>query len=509
MGYGIDTMKNLMIQKFEFFDTYETWLLNRSIWQGMSVLGVLPAVTDLLIALESGTNKGFLTQHDLSKFPVVSEMLQCFLEKVDDESCVKGVESMETYKWLYNVLILNLYVLVVESLQSCYIDEDVEGGLKSCERDLFERLDPSIRLYLVKRGISIKENVYVGFDTEFTKIGLCTNRIVSSQLAVSSKIYLKVPRLDVYKLAKVDEQTNKLILLTKSSSGLKYSKVESSIQSCIVQLRQLKFGGYDNSMKILTECLCLIKGVSYKENEDSVMFGFPRTSIQPYIKLGSDFSLSEMMQVSASIATPQLQQMDEIVKDLFVDIKNKGFSLANGRDKLLELIYAGYQGYSLIQDLANVSENVLPYYTDTSLVNAKGKNEKSLSRSYLYLPERVSVTKKRVYTVIAHLTPADFSLLNDFDVYKEELSIVNGSYVTIGKPIKVGERCVHVRDTMLLAPGLSKSLDSIGKLYNTGFNKIKISTDDLENMHLYLEREKDNFIDYAIRDAVISLVHAT
>lgn len=167
-------------------------------------------------------------------------------------------------------------------------------------------------------------------------------------------------------------------------------------------------------------------------------------------------------------------------------------------------IHAEFSNYTALEYLSAESSEVLPL-TPVTIVE---ECEKALSRYYITVPERVSVTRKRVYVVIAHLTPADFSLLSDFNEIKEELSIVNGSFVTLGKPIKYNGRSVHVRDTMLLAPGSSKSLASIGKLYEVSKNKIKISQEDLENMQLFLNRDREGFIAYAVRDAVISLIHA-
>lgn len=62
---------------------------------------------------------------------------------------------------------------------------------------------------------------------------------------------------------------------------------------------------------------------------------------------------------------------------------------------------------------------------------------------------------------------------------------------------------------MLLAPGASKNLASIGKLYGEDFNKLKIGQLELEDMKGFLLRDKDRFIKYALRDAVISLIHAS
>ena len=375
---------------------------------------------------------------------------------------------------------------------------------------MYSRLDPSIRMYLTKKGISVKECVNIGFDTEFTKSSYELNRLVSSQLAVSTKTYIQIPRCEGYRLSRVDEVSNKLTFLPTTSSSLNYAKIELSLQSCVTKIRALKYEKYDLNMMILGESLKIIKGINYFDQDDFTVYSLPRSSIQPYIKLSDSFSYAELIKVASLIASPTLHTRDELIKDLLREISDKSFNLDLGKDKLLESIYSVFSEYVVFEELSKLSDKVLPYLNSEELNVDSVKREKSLRRSYLYLPSKVSVTTKRVYTIIAHLTQADFSLLTDFDSIKEELSIVNGSFVTLGKPVKNDdERCVHVRDTMLLAPGLNKSLDSIGKLYNTGFEKVKISNDDLENMHLFLERAKEEFITYAVRDAVISLVHAS
>jgi hypothetical protein len=195
---------------------------------------------------------------------------------------VSGVDSMESYKWLYNLIILNLYLFCVVSLQRPeLIEEDVLIDFKTREKELFERLDPSIRWYLVKRGVTIKESVNVGFDTEFTRSGVEMNRIVSSQLAISCKTYIQIPRFERYKLSRLDELSNKLVKLKKGSDSFNYNKVEVSIQHCIGKIRLVKYGNYDSSQLILVECFKIVNGVSYFEDDEYTIFGFPRTSIQP------------------------------------------------------------------------------------------------------------------------------------------------------------------------------------------------------------------------------------
>ena len=60
----------------------------------------------------------------------------------------------------------------------------------------------------------------------------------------------------------------------------------------------------------------------------------------------------------------------------------------------------------------------------------------------------------------------------------------------------------------MLAPGGNKSLDSLGKLYGEGFGKIKLTTDELSNMDKTLEKDPERFKQYAVQDAVITLIHA-
>jgi len=124
--------------------------------------------------------------------------------------------------------------------------------------------------------------------------------------------------------------------------------------------------------------------------------------------------------------------------------------------------------------------------------------------------------------------------MSDFDSLKEELTIVNKSFVTLGKPIVIGNTNVIIRDTMLLAPQGNRSLKSIGALYDfkkvdiakelseeqkekftknlTKEQKEKINLDQYikqEYMDLLLKENKEKFEEYAIKDAIIPLIHAS
>jgi len=66
-------------------------------------------------------------------------------------------------------------------------------------------------------------------------------------------------------------------------------------------------------------------------------------------------------------------------------------------------------------------------------------------------------------------------MLSDFGDFKQLLSIVNKSFVTVNKPLKIYESRVFIRDTILLAPTGMGSLDQIGSIYKLEVDYKKLS----------------------------------
>jgi hypothetical protein len=101
-------------------------------------------------------------------------------------------------------------------------------------------------------------------------------------------------------------------------------------------------------------------------------------------------------------------------------------------------------------------------------------------------------------------------MLEDFPLFKSELNIVGKSFVTLGKPLKIEGVNLYIRDTSLLAPSNSKSLASIGKLYESegGFRKIVIPQAYKDKMSDFLMNDKSGFEEYARIDAIIALKHS-
>jgi len=206
---------------------------------------------------------------------------------------------------------------------------------------------------------------------------------------------------------------------------------------------------------------------------------------------------------------------------LLTDICRRDLTVKAGKDLLLveiHKIYNSYQGLELeeqeslkhspyqIQDdsldlIQNTEQKVVKVTDKQGKGKGKGKGkvkspgntkiiiiDKSLTREFLSdlfpLSDKVCLTTSKNYYLIAHLTQADLSLLSDFDLIKEELNIVNGSFVTLRNALKFCDKKIHVRDTMLLAPGGSKSLATIGKLYGSEYHKIEIAKEQISELRI-------------------------
>jgi hypothetical protein len=97
-SYSLDSVKNIKIMKLELVDSNYTLDLgvNRS-----SQKERYQIVKDILMSVDSVTNKGFLTQYDLSRFPVLSTLLPAFRQDVsmdDYLEYLRGGNTLECYK---------------------------------------------------------------------------------------------------------------------------------------------------------------------------------------------------------------------------------------------------------------------------------------------------------------------------------------------------------------------------------------------------------------------------
>jgi len=260
--------------------------------------------------------------------------------------------------------VLSLYCLCVETIEepglNSDLDLDIVTDLKVLSKCLFARLDPSIKYHVKRPGIGVVQNTYTGFDTEFNNMDVGENKLVSIQLAVSTKTYLKIPFIKSYKISCLEAKTNKLIPLSRNSSVLNYSKIEGSIDMCVKRIKSLKYGKYEESMFILNESLRNIKGFSYFENDDYTIFTFPHSGIQTYIEIGESNSFSKVVRISTKIAQPSHTQVFNVLITLIKQICSSGLTLENGKERFFEQFYPLFNEDTSLTDLVKGYEKELP-----------------------------------------------------------------------------------------------------------------------------------------------------
>ena len=121
----------------------------------------------------------------------------------------------------------------------------------------------------------------------------------------------------------------------------------------------------------------------------------------------------------------------------------------------------------------------------------------------------------KALTLVGHWTLSDLAMLEDFSKLKHQFSSIRNTYVTLQQPLDVAVLdssnhrhviAVTLRDTMLLSPGGSKTLDSLGDLL--GEPKVELPDGQIDRMEELLQQDPDLFERYAKQDPKICVAHA-
>lgn len=165
--------------------------------------------------------------------------------------------------------------------QSLLKNSEGYNSLKTLGSVLFNKMDPSLRDKLMKRGVSMSLNTNVGFDTEYIQEDSKTNTIVSAQLAVNSRVLLKIPFNTPYEFASVDSLKGGRYEFSKDSKRVDYKNILTSLRSRLDYLRLLKYGVSDYSLSQIITAL-KERGYPYSVSLENgfITFAFPRTGVR-------------------------------------------------------------------------------------------------------------------------------------------------------------------------------------------------------------------------------------
>ena len=266
---SVEINRNIMALLFN--DSYTSLGISKENFMSLSFYNRIQILDNILLVLDGTIGKGYISTTDLRSFPLVSDLLPSFIQ---GDNCyetlayINGDKSMESYKLLYNIIIFNLYLLRLESLEGLRaevgIDPYLVTYLKVKERLLFGRINNSLTHYFRKQGICDIKNTYMGFYKEFNQNYIGEKVVIATQLAEASKFNFLI------------SQTSKYQKLSKYSVIINYSKVEAMIPTAKPEIRR------EISYKYVESVL---SGIKIKIQKIKLVFRKP-TSLNIWLILG-------------------------------------------------------------------------------------------------------------------------------------------------------------------------------------------------------------------------------
>ena len=315
-----ESLLNIFGLTFSFSLEEELYELSSQLVKPLDLIDIVHSV---LNSYGSINQKGFV--------PLDYEYISCNLIQEHLKSlgfnCNIGSNN-NTYLLWYNFLILNLLFLVSESLNTMvnvYFDEEsleMIGDLDNLKVDLTSRLDPYLKMQLQRRGVTIIENTYTGFDTEYELLNehKCLNTLISMQFAVQSRTLIKIPLYKTLDISYVHPLTSEITSFYKPNlyqlSGDNQNENEKDgktlnemnlINSCLrstIEKMRGRFTTHDEINRKMIDGLKNVKGVySFEDSRrDQIIFALPFSPLVTRIIYPDDGVINSVSLVNMSSA---------------------------------------------------------------------------------------------------------------------------------------------------------------------------------------------------------------
>lgn len=175
-----------------------------------NIRSIFCRIEQVVKIFNSVLSKGYITEK--TEFPVVDIFIKCL--SINSEEDKKT--SFRCKYWVYNLILTELYYLASKIVKEIEEDsgkvleyDDLLHDYRSIVKELYISMDSCIKRIIQKKGISIVKNVYVGFDTEFEMENeeRNQNKLLSYQIAMNQKVYIKLARTPVFLMGKRDSNT--------------------------------------------------------------------------------------------------------------------------------------------------------------------------------------------------------------------------------------------------------------------------------------------------------------
>jgi len=494
---------NLLFERFRHYKFYNL----------QNLAFVYEDLLDVVKTLQSiNLSRGYVLSENIFEYPIIKEFACKFIDQKDYFN-LNGFEKGKVYTWLLNILFLHIYKFIIQALANIKRVNCQETNPKYQEfhylkarfsvlgeyiHSLFENV---IKQHLVVRSIKIRKEINAGFDTEYTPVDFGENKLLSAQLSVTGLLKLIVPINSKFIFEGMNTMTSERYF--KSSPRFTTPKVDTYINTLILKIREILVGDYDTHLKRI--CTNFIHNDSNIDNICRNEFGY-------------SFSFTKKPIVNKIILPLEKEDLKISLQTLVVNINNS-INLDEDVEKLLTRLNAIYT----LRDYNDNYSKETPSWNSKTMKTLKPEiiflsNEEN-SQEYpnfkkdtkrllntIHLPLPVLITKN--INVYGHYNSADFSMLENWDKIKiKNIDLLKKSYISLKAPINILNEKVFIKDTSLLASAVANNLNTVGKAH--GLNKVEIPKYFIQGrMHELLKTNTKLFLDYAIQDSLITLIHA-
>lgn len=174
-----------------------------------------------------------------------------------------------------------LYKTVLELPCSKHEVTDFSADVGCLIKNLKKAMDSTLKRVIQKRGITLMKNTYAGFDTEYALSSYKDrkNSLVSWQLAVNSKFFLKVPRVLSFRLGVRNAESDAFY---PQKDLCFFEKIlQESIGELCLKIRGITSPQADFLFNSLSESLKSER--EFVEKETHIVFAFQRSHVSSFI----------------------------------------------------------------------------------------------------------------------------------------------------------------------------------------------------------------------------------
>jgi hypothetical protein len=198
--------------------------------------------------------------------------------------------------------------------------------LENLKQSLFSRFDQYLKLQVQKRGITVVQNTYTGFDTEYESLNPVKNlnKLISVQTAIQRRTIVKVPLYNPYDISYVHPLTSEISNVfngkvdlvdypkyefvcggrpIKNDRTLTYNElklINYSLKHAISNIRKCLFHSIDEVNFSIINSFKKVEGVEYFEDfkRDQIIFILPLTPISKQIAYPvKGFSIDDLLEM--------------------------------------------------------------------------------------------------------------------------------------------------------------------------------------------------------------------